>query len=346
MKKLLLFGAALTFIFSACSPLDLLDPIPQPGKGQIYVQAKSAPNGDTLCGLAKAGAPFDYYETIGLADDSFVNGYLSSKYVLLPYGKDASVKVWIESTLPNITLKPTDVIHYFATDTIAWALNPVPVAIPPYFTVQQSGESFVMTANDGTDPIFTVTWQRKVYTAGAIDWTMPTFSQWIEIKRAGPDHYVDQVAGAIHVKAEGAEILGNDPCYTGFKLVLGNERNAIDLIASQLTQAYVSAMIDENYDGAAMEINTMPDETYITHDPTDSPIYGLTHAYNLDSHYPGMKLEWSLTLDADGNNLNDPSVTISAYPGQIVQWGASTMQLYLTATLTVGSKTITKNFVY
>ena len=42
MKKLLLFGAALAFVFTACNPLDLIDPLPNPHTGWEYAQARVA----------------------------------------------------------------------------------------------------------------------------------------------------------------------------------------------------------------------------------------------------------------------------------------------------------------
>jgi len=42
MKKLLVFGAALAFVFTACNPLDLIDPLPNPHTGWEYAQARLA----------------------------------------------------------------------------------------------------------------------------------------------------------------------------------------------------------------------------------------------------------------------------------------------------------------
>ena len=244
MKKLLLFGAALTFIFSACNPLDLLDPIPQPGKGQIYVQAKVAQNGEELCGLAIAGPPFDAYATIGLADELFVNPYLTDNFVAVPFGAGGTVKIWIESTLPNITLKPTDVDHYWTPDILGSPL--VANLIPPanYTSVEQDGEKFVITLNDGAADALKISWLRKTYEVGVVNWTMPAFSQYIEITRIGhSDVTYGYGGGIVHVKAEGAAILGNDPCYTGFKVIFGDDNSMLNLILAAATTTLIPATL-------------------------------------------------------------------------------------------------------
>ena len=203
MKKLLAIGMALVLGLSACNPLDYLEPIPVPLCGWTYVQAKTI-GGEPLCGLYSGG---------GIALESAVNDMLTAEVVEVPAGVGASVKVKIETTLPNITLLPTDVTHYYYNDVVApfgWADIPL-----GNVKVEQEEDNFVLTFSDATGDYFKIIYCRKVFDLDFFTITIPQFSQEVEVIRLSADPIE---LHSIHVKGEGLGLTSNDPCFTGFQL--------------------------------------------------------------------------------------------------------------------------------
>ena len=203
MKKFFIIGAVLAFGLSACG----FDPIPVPGMGWVYVQAKTI-DMEELCGLFSGG---------GIALEDAVNDMLTAKVVEMPaiVTKEgtSSVKVFIETTLPNITLLPTDVTHWFLDGGVWKDLSGVFV-----YKVEQEGDNFIVTISDpnpAVGDIIKIIYKRKVIDLGFFDITMSHFSQFIEIVRILPEPIVPF---SIHTKAEGLGWECNDPCYTGFRL--------------------------------------------------------------------------------------------------------------------------------
>ena len=105
MKKIpLLTPLLLSLAFHACNPLNLIDPIPDPVEGWVYVlqTKKDNSNGALLCTMAPghSGQP-----QMGWSDVDFVRLFgLTSAIVTIPAIEGATATVWVETTLPYWTI--------------------------------------------------------------------------------------------------------------------------------------------------------------------------------------------------------------------------------------------------
>ena len=170
MKKLFVMSLALAFTFSACG---LFDPIPTPGKGWVYVQAKDFktikskldPSKDSIKdGKVQLVEPNVPNKPLCLTNpDAGLGGSWkgleSEAFVIPPFTflqgplmVPTSNKVFIESTLPN--WEPVN-CYLFNNATLTWEL------------VSTFGLNWIRVGNEGKyvldngvgDNIFEITWK-------------------------------------------------------------------------------------------------------------------------------------------------------------------------------------------
>lgn len=321
MKKLFIFCAALAFVFSACSPLSLLDPIPQPGNGWVYVQAQ-LPDGTELCERLTGPSPWGVGN--GIVDETFVDAFLTSAFAVLPFGAGATTTVHIESTLNNWTLD--GMTHQlFSGGT-------------PFFTIPSTNLKYLpngavypneLILNDGTDDIVKLSWlprHQEIIPFSPLQ--LPTYSGDITITRIDP--YRGSIGNMVgfHVRAYpyfSFSLAGFDYSdrFTGFQLQMGSEESAAALIAAELTKAKVDAALE-----AGDALNDITDDVMNDLNSGTTPSIGAT-------------VTWAQTI-----GKVDVDVTVPAIPPYVVTWAPTVKQIFLTATVTVGTKKVTKDFVY
>jgi len=208
MKKLLAICFALAIGVSACT----FDPVPEPAHGWTYVQAIHA-DGTPLCDLLPGQHPF-YGIGSGIVFENGVNAKLTEKYVEIGTEVNTTAKVKIETTLPLISLLPSEVTHYVALDEDFVGLHPIPNID---VVVEEVGDKVIVNFTNGDEKFFCITYHRRVFDLYYYQLVMPTFTQEVEVKVLKAGWHGDYV---VHVKAKGsgAGIIDTDPCFTGFKI--------------------------------------------------------------------------------------------------------------------------------
>jgi len=106
MKKIIKSGLFLFLVLNACNPLNLIDPIPDPVEGWVFVlqTKKSNSDGALLCTMAPGHS---VQPQMGWADVDFVRIYgLTSEIVTISAIAGATATVWVETTLPYWTIDP------------------------------------------------------------------------------------------------------------------------------------------------------------------------------------------------------------------------------------------------
>ena len=201
MKNRWLIGVTFMLGLQAC---DMFEPVPTPIYGWSYVQAKMVTTNGVvnLCDLPK--------DHSGIADVGDVDFYITQakNRVMLASGDVAAQTVIIESTKPLWTL--------------AWLLDDGSLPHKLWAKdncIVEHGKITVyreLVPGERAVPILELIWDSKYYMLPA-DFVrqMPAYSGSVTVKRLIPNFSGEYT---FYVKASGLSFIGNNPCYTGFRV--------------------------------------------------------------------------------------------------------------------------------
>jgi len=232
MKKIVILGVALAFGLSACT---LFGPVPEPFDAYPYqIQAKVEDGqGAVLCDLM-----YPEYQGWPSATDALDYG-LTGEVLKVPFGKEASAKVFIETTLPNWFIWEFFSIGDFI---VKGTLNGTALAgnyLTDYTIPLTDGLTYTMV--EKANELFKVMWKDPCMTL--IDWRnatpptpevyyaflFPEFSEYVTIERIDP-----YFAGDATFTVKGADQWHHGNVWTAFRVEFGTAQSAADLILAEV----------------------------------------------------------------------------------------------------------------
>ena len=249
MKKIFILGIALALGMSACS---LFGPVPTPWDAYPYqIQSRVANvDGDIMCPLILPGYPDEYqgwatpWDALNMLDEEV--------FVAVPFGKNKTAKIFIESTLPSWTLYDREdwLAHGSDYEVLAnlWDVDGNSLGFAGFAmfdpdaggvgTVYKDGNVLSLYYPTKADPLFKVSWVDPCFTF--LDWKdadvslgfmWPGFSGNITVERIDPYFY-----GEVQFTVKGVDQWHHGSRYTAFRVVFGTPESAVDMIMASLVK--------------------------------------------------------------------------------------------------------------